>query len=202
MQVKYKKIRADFKYAEKGRFYRVFLVREDVSLPELGEFIVTIFGGTMEHFFLFHEQGIDYVDESWLEECDEWVGYSDKSLLDLGDKFEFDYDTGDGWDFDCKVYKTEVIKEFEEEDEELWPFGFVLEGKGMGIWEDNISSLYAYLNGEIDKDFDGEDEELCVYKPWNFEITKYSEFDDPIDVDKLNNIAMYFIPDLFDEEDI
>ena len=53
MKVKYIKIRADFKYAEKGRFYRVFLVKEDMPLGELGEFIVTIFGGTMEHYFLF-----------------------------------------------------------------------------------------------------------------------------------------------------
>ena len=49
MDVKYIKIRADFKYAKKGRFYRTFLVREDIGLGELGELIVDIFGGTMEH---------------------------------------------------------------------------------------------------------------------------------------------------------
>ena len=53
MEAKYFKIRADFKYANKGRFYRTFLVREDIGLGELGEFIVDIFGGTMEHFFLY-----------------------------------------------------------------------------------------------------------------------------------------------------
>ena len=201
MQITYKQIRAEFKYAPRGRFYRVFLVREDVALKDLGEFIVTIFGGTMEHLFLYRANGMEYVHDSWLDDFqDEFEDtYSDKFLSDLGEKFEFDYDTGDGWDFNCKVYKKEVVKEFGEEDIDLCPYGFVIEGKGMGIWEDNIQSLYAYLDGEIDKDFDGEDDELGVYKPWNFEIKKYSEFDDPIDIDDLNNKAMYFEPGLFDE---
>ena len=94
--------------------------------------------------------------------------------------------------FDCKKYKTIVTKEFE--DDEDVPTGFVLDAKGMGIWEDNIRSLYAYLEGEIDKDFDEEDEERGIYKPWNFDIKKYSEFDDPVDIEELNDKAMYFYP--------
>lgn len=53
MEIKYIKIRADFKYAEKGRFYRTFLVKDDADLGTLGELIVDIFGGTLEHFFLY-----------------------------------------------------------------------------------------------------------------------------------------------------
>jgi hypothetical protein len=30
MKMNYLKIRADFKYATKGRFYRIFLVKEDI----------------------------------------------------------------------------------------------------------------------------------------------------------------------------
>ena len=74
-----------------------------------------------------------------------------------------------------------VIKELSN-DEDI-PTGFVLDGKGQGIWEDNISTLYAYLNGEIDKDFDGEDEQKGIFKPWNFNIKKYSEFDNSIDLE-------------------
>ena len=118
--------------------------------------------------------------------------FKDKTIKDLPEKFIFVYDTGDGWDFDCKIYKTIVTKEFE--DDEDVPTGFVLDAKGMGIWEDNIRSLYAYLEGEIDKDFDEEDEERGIYKPWNFDIKKYSEFDNPVDIEELNDKAMYFYP--------
>ena len=197
MKAKYLKIRADFKYAPKGRFYRIFLVRDDIGLGELGELIVDIFGGTLEHFFLYRFGDTQYLPSGWV---DDWRSlpnvrvepFKDKTINDLPSHFSFEYDTGDGWDFDCKIYKEEVIKEFED-DEDI-PTGFVLEGKGMGIWEDNIYSLYAYLNGEIDKDYNGEDENRGIYKPWNFDIDKYSEFDDPIDIEELNDRVMYFIP--------
>ena len=198
MEIKYYKIRADFKYAEKGRFYRIFLVKEKADLSELGEFIVEIFGGALEHMFLYRlKGGKSFLPRSWVEEWDVFNNKNDeafngKTLEDLTDTFTFEYDTGDGWDFNCKIYKTPVIKEFEDEDD--IPFGYVLDAKGMGIWEDNISTLYAYLQGDIDKDFDGEDEDNWIYKPWNFDIGKYSEFDDPVDLEELNEIATEFIP--------
>ena len=95
------------------------------------------------------------------------------------------------------MYKKKETKDIEDDDE--IPYGFVLDGKGMGIWEDNISSLYAYLDGEIDKDYNQEDEERGIYKPWNFDIDKYSEFDNPLDLDDLNDTAMYFFPTMEDE---
>lgn len=195
MEIKYFKIRADFKYAAKGRFYRTFLVREDINLGELGELIVDIFGGTLEHFFLYRLKDKSLLPSSWVDEWN-YMGnrnnetFKDKTIKDLPKRFVFEYDTGDGWDFDCKIYKTIVTKEIEN-DEDI-PTGFVLDAKGMGIWEDNIRSLYAYLEGEIDKDFDAEDEERGIYKPWNFDIKKYSEFDDQVDIEELNDKAMYF----------
>ena len=202
MEAKYFKIRADFKYANKGRFYRTFLVREDIGLGELGEFIVDIFGGTMEHFFLYRTKEKSYIPSSWMEQWDEFGSirqepFKDKTIKDLPEQFMFIYDTGDGWDFDCKIYKRIVVKTVDD-DEEI-PTGFVLEAKGMGIWEDNIGSLYAYLEGEIDKDYNEEDEDRGMYKPWNFEIDKYSDFDDPINIEELNEQAMYFVPLLKDE---
>ena len=202
MEAKYFKIRADFKYANKGRFYRTFLVREDIGLGELGEFIVDIFGGTMEHFFLYRTKEKSYIPSSWIEQWNEFGSirhepFKDKTIKDLPEQFMFIYDTGDGWDFDCKIYKRIVVKTVDDEEET--PTGFVLEAKGMGIWEDNIGSLYAYLEGEIDKNYNEEDEDRGIYKPWNFEIDKYSEFDDPIDIEELNEQAMYFVPLLKDE---
>ena len=209
MEVKYYKIRADFKYSKKGRFYRTFLVREGISLQDLGEFIVEIFGGEMEHCFLYTMKGKSFEPLSWIEDWGSDDGsreaYNDKTIEDLPSSFTFEYDTGEGWDFSCKIYDKMVVKEFDDEeykdDEELIPTGFVLDGKGMGIWEDNIGSLYAYLEGEIDQDYNLEDEERGIYKPWNFEIDKYSEFDDPIDIEELNEIAMDFFPIAYYEND-
>ena len=197
MEIKYIKIRADFKYAKKGRFYRTFLVREDIGLGELGELIVNIFGGTLEHFFLYRLKDKSYLPSSWVDEWN-YLGrhinepFKDKSINDLPDSFMFVYDTGDGWDFDCKKYK-QIVTKIIKDDEDI-PTGFVLDGKGMGIWEDNIRSLYAYFDGEIDKDYNQEDENRGIYKPWNFQIDKYSEFDNPIDIEELNDKAMHFFP--------
>ena len=202
MEIKYIKIRADFKYAKKGRFYRTFLVREDIGLGELGELIVNIFGGTLEHFFLYRLKDKSYLPSSWVDEWN-YLGrhinepFKDKSINDLPDSFMFIYDTGDGWDFDCKKYK-QIVTKIIKDDEDI-PTGFVLDGKGMGIWEDNIRSLYAYFDGEIDKDYNQEDNNRGIYKPWNFQIDKYSEFDNPIDIEELNDKAMYFFPTM--EED-
>ena len=197
MVVKYLKIRADFKYTTKGRFYRTFLVREDIDLGELGEFIVDIFGGTLEHFFLYRIKDEQYLPSSWVDEWYHERGikvepFKDKTIKDLPERFVFEYDTGDGWAFDCKIYNAITTKTFED-DEDI-PTGYVLDAKGMGIWEDNIHTLYAYLNGDIDKNYNQEDEEKGYYKPWNFDIDKYSEFDDPVDLEELNDRAMDFFP--------
>ena len=47
---------------------------------------------------------------------------------------------------------------------------------------------------KMDKDYNKEDENRGIYEPWNFDIDKYSEFDDPIDIEELNDRAMYFTP--------
>ena len=203
--MKYIKIRADFKYAKRGRFFRTVLVREDATMEELGEFLIEMFGGTFEHMFLFikEKERIEYVHPSWLKEDSfgfyKQYSYRDRPFTELGDSFVLCYDTGDGWDFKCKVYRT--TKDIPFDDEEDICFGFVLNGAGMGIWEDNIRSLMAYLDGEIPEDFSGEDEENCIYKPWNFDIEKYSEFDNPIDIEDLNEMAKSFVPMLKIMED-
>lgn len=187
--MEYTKIRLDFKYAEKGRFYRTVLVKSDIGLAALGEIFVNVLGGTMEHCFLYRSKDVSYLPNEWLE--DSWgdekeEAYEIHTLEDLSDNFSFEYDTGDGWDFACKKYKKKVNKDSDR-------LVFVLEGAGMGIWEDNIGSLYAYFSGEIDKDYNEEDEERGIYKPWNCYVDKYSEFDNPIDIDVLNDYVENYV---------
>lgn len=175
----YTKIRLDFKYAEKNRFFRVVLINGNPKLDKLGLLFVHALGGEMVHEFLYHANNTRYVPQAWLEEWDEGEALEGKSLSDLSSNFEFYYDTGDGWDFKCMKYAKEVIL---NDDKPI----IVLDGAGMGIWEDNIQTLYAYLSGEIDPKFSKEDEERGIHKPWNHKINRYSDFDKPLNITKLN----------------
>lgn len=177
--MKYTKIRLDFKYAEKGRFYRVVLVKGNPTLDILGEMFVNALGGELEQCFLYHSKDVEYIPQEWLDDWSRGEPIEIHYLSELNNTFEFDYDTGDGWDFICKKYVKPV-----EIDKDV-PI-LITEGAGMGIWEDNIGSLYAYLNGDISPDFDGEDEEEGIFKPWNHDIDKYSDFDKPLDIEELN----------------
>jgi len=186
--MKYKEIKVSFKY-NKSRLYRVLEVKEDISLLQLGFVIVNAFGGTFEHYFLFRDNKYNYVPRSFLEDfaLDNDVPLVDYKMKDLPDKFEFDYDTGDGWDFIVEVKDKELIKE-EPEDDDLY-VAYILKGKGQGIWEDNIRTLYAYFDGELEDD--KEDPENGFYFPWNFEIEKYSEFDNPINIEDIQDAISY-----------
>lgn len=170
----YRKLKVSLKEA-KERFYRVLLVKEDVDLETLGVILVTALGGEFEHMFLFHEGKKMYVDESWLEMDNEEPMIS-KKLCDIKDNFIFEYDTGEGWDFDCKLYKKK--EEIESKD-----LAILLDGEGQGIWEDNKHTLLRYLWGELDPDTSEEDEYNGVYFPWNYEIEKLSDFDEDFDIE-------------------
>lgn len=180
--MEYIKIRADFKYAEKGRLYRVFLVPKSIGLYELGCHIVSVFHGTLEHCFLYTHGKTEFVQAPFMEDIfpginSLWMGLYD--IADLPDSFEFRYDTGDGWDFKCKKYKKIVEAEYEGD-----PRIVVLEGAGQGIWEDNINTLYAYFEGRLDPNAEAkefENEEGAFYLPWNVSIDKWGDYDAPLD---------------------
>lgn len=72
------------------------------------------------------------------------------TLNDLGDTFCYEHDTGYGLDFACKKYKRKVDVDSKKDI-------IVLECAGLGIWEDNISSLYALFSGKISPLLDEED---------------------------------------------
>lgn len=181
MMNKYTKIRLDFKYGPKNRFYRTILVKGNPDLFKLCVSFATSLGATFEHCFLIRcKDKIEYVMAAFMQEPIEGYRYLRKyHLSDLPDSFSFEYDTGDGWDFQCKKYKKEVEN---KSNTDL----VLLEGQGQGIWEDNIVSLYALFNGEMSPDFDGEDEEKGIFKPWNFVISKYSDFDLPLNIEEIN----------------
>ncbi len=177
----YTKIRMDFKYGPKNRFYRIVLVKGNPDLFELGICLGLAVGATYEHCFLITTKESSYVMAPFMEDPLDGYKYLRKyHLSDLPDHFDYEYDTGDGWDFACKRYKETV--ELKNTRQKI----IVLEGKGQGIWEDDIGSLYALFEGEIDPELSNEDEEKGIYKPWNYEIDKFGDFDLPLDIEALN----------------
>ncbi|MBR1846507.1 MAG: hypothetical protein IJ787_02180 [Bacilli bacterium] len=197
--MEYIKLRLDFKYAEKGRFYRVFLVPKGIGLYELGCHLVNALKGTHEHSFLYRCGKVEFVPAGFMEDpIDSWLWMGQYTIDDLKDTFEFEYDTGDGWDFRCKKYKKPVIRE--DDKDGLDPRIIFLEGAGQGIWEDNIGSLYGYFNGEIGPKCDPKDEENGFYAPWNVAIENWSDFDLPLDPEEEVNLEDYSFGDAYQEE--
>lgn len=192
----YKTIKMEYHH-KKDRFSRLIMVREDINLIELGCAMCTAVRTAFEHNFQFIKGKKFYSPDCFMEYAPD-DGLDERpmknySLKDLGDSFQFLYDTGDDWRFDCKVYKkdTKVTGE---------AIAYLLDGKGQGVWEDNVWTLSEYFDGRVDPDSNKEDSDKGIYKPWNFEIDKYSDFDTKFDLvkekeyfnDNLNeNISMY-----------
>ncbi len=167
----YKQIKLTFKYSKPKRFYRTLLAKQNVNLINLGCAIVTAFGGEFEHLFLFETKTRVYNPKCFMEDMvfENDVLMDNYTLSDLGDNFIFTYDTGDGWNFSATVTDSDV----EEKEEDF----ILIDGAGQGIWEDNIHTLKAYLDGKIDPNTYEPDENNGYYPPWNFENEKYGDFD-------------------------
>lgn len=78
------------------------------------------------------------------------------TLNDIGDTFCYEHDTGDGLDFACKKHKRKVDVDSKKDI-------IVLQGAGLGIWKNNISSLYALFSGKISPLLDEEDAKKREY---------------------------------------
>ncbi len=167
-----KKIRLDFKYCERGRFYRTLVVKEDINLVDLGCAIVTAFNGAFEHCFYFKTKDYFYNPKVFMDDSlwNNDLLMDDYTLEDLGERFEFCYDSGEGWDFIAKVYKKTVEPINLDDDV------FLIEGAGLGIFEDNIVTMYNYLKGRLDPNSSKEDEMNSL--PWNLDMKKYGDFDE------------------------
>ena len=206
----YRKIKASFKFAPNNLF-RTFLVRSDLNLSELGCVLCTMFHAEYEHCFLFETRDATYVPEVFMDDyfTSDWLLMDDYSLSDLPDKFTFEYDTGEGWDFECRLYKKEEVRSDSRR-------AILIEGAGAGIWEDAKYEFFAWLEGEIPPKKKHTKDEL----PWNLTFKTFAELDKPLDIVKeqkafdsriendtktyLDQMAAYFDDDFdddFDEED-
>lgn len=166
--MEYLKLKVKFKPYPK-RFYRTLLVRPDMNLVDLGCILVTALEGAFEHCFLFETRDFSYEPIMFLTEGVNINSrlMDDYTINDLGEKFDFVYDTGCNYEFACSVMKKRV----EISDEES---AYLIDGAGQGIWEDYIGELYDYLDGKIDPSSQGDDVHQL---PWNFDNTCFGDFD-------------------------
>ncbi|MDO4194489.1 MAG: hypothetical protein Q4D24_14450, partial [Erysipelotrichaceae bacterium] len=168
--MQYTKIKASCTRA-KDRLNRTFLVRPDIDLETLGCVICTGFHAEYEHAFLFHVHKTAYVPDSWLEDyLTDFLSMKGRTLSDLGPSFRFTYDTGDNWEFECKVYKRPVDYASDE-------IAVIIDGAGAGIWEDNAWSFERYLDGEIPPETYEDLEDIEWYMPWNLDLDQVGDFD-------------------------
>ncbi|MBQ1533174.1 MAG: hypothetical protein IIZ57_13575 [Solobacterium sp.] len=168
--MQYTKIKASCIRA-KDRLNRTFLVRPDIDLETLGCVICTGFHAEYEHAFLFHVHKTAYVPESWLDSFNtDFLSMRGRTLSDLGPSFRFTYDTGDNWEFECKVYKRPVDYASDE-------IAVIIDGAGTGIWEDNAWGFDRYLGGEIPPDTSEDLEDIDWYMPWNLDLDQVSDTD-------------------------
>ena len=176
----YTKIRLDFKYGPKDRFYRVVLVKDNPDLLKLSLMFLEILGSELEHLFLIKSGDVEYAPAAFLDD-----GFSNTEyilnyhLSDLEQKFEFCYDFGESWDFVGKIYKNQV--EFNSRKSFI-----VIDGKGYGILEDNIDLLYQLFDGDIDPNAEF-DESNEFFPPWNTDFCCMGDFDLPLDLDMIND---------------
>lgn len=184
--MKYVKLKVSYKSEYADRFNRVVLVKETLNLDELGVALVAALGGALEHNFLFIDGEKRYEPLAFVAETRRYFEFTGRyHISDLSDSFEFDYDTGDCWDFDATKLEKDI--ELDIPEGKAAPIIVILEGVGLGIWEDNRRSLDAYLSGEIDGDFDLIDGTSSPYAlPWNHNIKSAKEFDLPLNLEKIN----------------
>ncbi len=170
----YRKIKASYTRAPNNLF-RTFLVRSDLNLSELGCVLCTMFRAEYEHCFLFYTPKATYVPEVFMDEffTPSWYLMDDYSLSDLPDTFTFEYDTGESWEFKCRLYKKEEVHADSRR-------AILIEGAGAGIWEDASYEYFMWLNGEIPpKKKHTKDE-----PPWNLKFKTFAELDNPLDIAK------------------
>ena len=179
----YLKIRLDSILCEKDRFYRTLLVKKDLELYSFGIAIAQSFRALLYHTFTFESKKTSYYPPFFDENDGIDKSMDDYKVKDLDNEFKYCYDLGECWEFNGKIDKKEIneiyLDEFNEEKEVV-----LIDGAGQGIWEDNKDTLVKYFNGEIDPNRIRNSSIKGIYKPINFKIKKFGDFDTAFNLKK------------------
>lgn len=135
-----------FKVELKGyekKLNRLISIPSMASLSDLGISIVLAFHGDFYHLmqFTIGRKVYGTFSESIFENDDrdarEW--HLNELHLRKNSKILFEYDFGEGYEFTVKYLGK-------EEDSSLYPYPYVKDGEGYGIWEDNYGELQLYYD--------------------------------------------------------
>ncbi|MGN1404948.1 MAG: hypothetical protein ACI4WM_01655 [Erysipelotrichaceae bacterium] len=162
------------------RFYRIIAVANDPDLYQLGVIIGKSIRCWFEHMFFFRDGINTYCPDKYCEQdFDEPLSYY--YLSDMEDKFVYEYDAGESYEFNITVMKR---KYYDDEDDDSGIMAKVIEGAGQGIFENDHSTLWRILAGVADlespldkNDYDG---------PMNMEeFEKLGDFFKPLNLDEM-----------------
>ena len=199
---------SDYSFPE--RLNRVLAIMPGMDLLTLGAVIGESVGASLEHMYMFSKGRTSFVHYSWLNDWADGNAYdmADYTIEDLGDEFVYEYDTGEGYEFKCKVYKRKLTiddSEFVDEDgyEDNPIYAHYIDGKGAGIFENNHYAMDSYLSGELDGKLTELDEEYGYTLPYNLNLEKLEDFDTAFNAKDeepifLSNVDMV-IEHLYDE---
>ena len=188
------KIRASWNdYPES--LYRVMLVDKDITLERLAFALKILFKTQFEHLSQFKVGRTFYVPSDEMDDYDfenkvyDWEKVTLLNALEEKKFLTFAYDLGEGYEF--------LIKKISQKTYEL-PIKasvLLLEAKGDGIFEDNISCLEDYLEGKIDED---------SLNSYDEDFQNDYDFDVKFDIDYINRMLIqgikYFVSWEYDEE--
>ena len=183
------------------RLYRTFYIRTDVTLDKLAEVILKLFRTDETPAYVFFDTEHSYTTDMFVhmnpkgdyldaltnnpDLNDVWENKKPMNacrLSEMGDEFCFLYDVDEGYRFLCQACGEPV-----SEDREDWVS--VTDGKGAGIFEDDVYTLWTYFDGGLDPDMSEDDDEKEFYMPENLELEKLSDFEKPLDLAEETEIA-------------
>lgn len=144
-----------------SKVYRKICVPSTQNLSHLAYLIMLSFGAFGDHLYTFHIGNRTYYGELFTDVAED--NFADQHLLAEFDwtrvrKMKMMYDMGDSWTFTI----TPLKKGKDNLDE--YPLGYIFEGKGPDIWEDNHNLYDMYMDDPKTKigDYIGYDDDLTV----------------------------------------
>ena len=183
------------------RLYRTIDIRTDVTLDKLAEVILKLFRTYETPAYLFFDTEHCFTTDTFVhmnprgdyldaltnnpDLNDVWENKKPMNacrLSEMGDEFCFLYDVDEGYRFLCQACGEPV-----SEDREDWVS--VTDGKGAGIFEDDVYTLWTYFDGGLDPDMSEDDDEKEFYMPENLELEKLGDFEKPLDLEEETEIA-------------
>lgn len=167
------------------RLNRVLQVRSDIDIMTLGYIILDSLCAEFDFPYTIEDDETCYVPDDVLFNNQIDIGETkmlsslkDTPISKLPDSFCLKYFDSPSkkncWKFNCTFGKGTAKRASDA-------YACMLDGKGMGLWEEEKDAYFNYLNGMIDPELDCDTEDAWV--PDNLDIETYGETDSAFDLE-------------------